>query len=58
MNNIIKTEKDIKEVLKSCDLDIPIIKMPRIPELTNAEKRKIQLELVQRSKRYPRDGKK
>ncbi len=53
MTYIIKTERDVKEVLEQHKLDVPVLKVPHMSE---AEKRKIQLEHIQRSRRRPKDG--
>lgn len=54
MTHIIKIEKDVREVLEQHKLDVTVLKVPHISEV---EKRKIQLEIIQQGRRRPSSGK-
>ena len=52
-DDIIRSTDDLKKALSEAGLpQIPIFEVPKLPQLTEAEKRKIQLEAIRQS----RDG--
>lgn len=53
-NEILHKKKDLEKALKESDIDL---KVYEVPHLSDAEKRRIQLDAIKRARTRPRDGK-
>lgn len=51
MNDIIRSKEDLQKALKEAGLpELPIFEVTKLPELTQEEKRKIQLDAIRDAK--------
>ena len=55
MSDIIRTKADLEKALKEAGFHD--LKVYELPKLSEAEKRKIQLDAIRAAKRFSKDGK-
>lgn len=56
-DDTIRNTDDLKKALEGLNIPVfEVAKLPARPEMSEQEKRRVQLEAIQRAKRFGRDG--
>jgi len=53
-NEIIKSKEDLERIFKELNINVPVHEIPRLPNISEIEKRKIMLDAIKRSRNNKR----